>query len=226
MKRKNRPKNEPLIRLVGWNAGTAALTGLAASAALAAPGDLDPSFGDVGRQSAIESSYYSGLWSVDVQDDDSVLFGGGGEYVYFGLYTENFVGRLLPDGTPDAGYAASVLAETVVYDTALQSDGKLVGVGVTWQSDSKPRLLAFRQRPDGALDAEFGLGGLAILNDGSTSRETGYSVAVDPRAASSWRACGAANCWSRGFCRTARWIRASGRAGCTWVIPPARCTSR
>jgi uncharacterized delta-60 repeat protein len=175
MKRKNRSKNEPLIRLVGWNAGAAALAGLAASAALSAPGDLDPSFGDVGRRS-VDTGWFESLWSVEVGDDDSVLFGGGGEYEYWGLYIDNFIGRLMPDGTPDAGFAAPTLAETAVYDTALQADGKLVGVGTSWRPNGEGlKLVVFRLGPDGVLDAGFGLGGLAVVSAGNA----GHSLVID-----------------------------------------------
>jgi uncharacterized delta-60 repeat protein len=169
----------PLIRLVGLEAA-AAMASLAGAPAMAAPGDLDPSFGDVGRQSNIENPFYSSLWSVDVQDDDSVLFGGGGEFEYYGSYEVDFVGRLLPNGAPDASFAAATLQDTAVYDTTLQPDGKVIGVGVAKQPDGKRKQLVFRLRPDGSLDPDFGLGGLVIISDGSASREAGYSVVVEP----------------------------------------------
>ena len=62
----------------------------------------------------------------------------------------------------------------------MQSDGKVIGVGTARQPDGRKKLLVFRLRPDGSLDPDFGLGGLVIISDGSTSREAGYSVVVDP----------------------------------------------
>lgn len=180
MKRRKSKAKSPLIRLVGLEAAAVA-AGIAGSPAMANPGDLDPSFGDVGRQSAIGSAYYAQLWSVDVLGDDSVLFGGGAEYAgYYSDYIDEFVGRLLPDGTPDASFAAATLQDTAVYDTTLQADGKVVGVGVVRQPDGKRKLQLFRLRPDGSLDPDFGLGGLVLISDGSASREAGYSVVVDP----------------------------------------------
>ena len=181
MKRRKKTKGSksPLIRLVGLEAA-AAMAGMAGSPAMAAPGDLDPSFGDVGRRSVTETPSYVSLWSVDVQDDDSVLFGGGGEYDYYGSYEDYFFGRLLPNGTPDAGFAAATLQHTAVYDTTLQPDGKVIGVGTAKQPDGSKKLLVFRLRADGALDPGFGFGGLFVLSDGSASREAGYSVVVDP----------------------------------------------
>jgi len=179
-RKKSKGSKSPLIRLVGLEAAVA-ITGVAGSlTAAAAPGDLDPSFGDVGRQSSIATQYYSSLWSVDVQSDDSVLFGGGVEYDYYGTFEDFFVGRLLPNGAPDASFAAAALTNTAVYDTTLQSDGKVIGVGTARQPDGRRKLVVFRLRPDGALDPDFGLGGLVVISDGSASREAGYSVVVDP----------------------------------------------
>jgi uncharacterized delta-60 repeat protein/MYXO-CTERM domain-containing protein len=174
MKRKNSKYHKsPLIRLVGLEAATvAAAAGMTCSPATAAPGDLDPSFGDVGRQSSIHQSMFP-QWSVDVQADDAVLLGGGGEYCYFGCYEDYFVGRLLPNGTPDASFSAAALTDTWVLDTALQPDGKVVGVG-----NSNSKLQVFRLRSDGSLDADFGVGGLVQISAGSGA--TGHSVIIDP----------------------------------------------
>jgi uncharacterized delta-60 repeat protein len=158
-----------------------AVAGLASGAALAAPGDLDPSFGQVGRRSDIDSPGYANLRSVDVRPDDSVIFGGGADYDgYYGSYVDEFVGSLLPDGTADAGFAAATVESAAVFDTALQPDGKVVGVGIVQQPDGRKKLLLFRLLPSGALDTGFGLNGLVVVSDGTSNREAAYSVIVEP----------------------------------------------
>jgi uncharacterized delta-60 repeat protein len=184
MKRRKAKNAKPQIRLVGWEApvrAAVAVAGLASGVALAAPGDLDPSFGQVGRRSDIDSAGVASLWSVDVRPDDSVLFGGGGEYDgYYSSYVDDFIGSLLPDGKADAGFAAAALTNAAVYDTAMQPDGKVLAVGAVRQPDGNKKLLLYRLLPSGALDVSFGLNGVFVLSDGTTSREAGYSVSVDP----------------------------------------------
>jgi uncharacterized delta-60 repeat protein len=151
---------------------------MAGPPAMAAPGDLDPAFGDVGR---VGLDVAGTLWSVDVQDDDTILFAGGDYYCgYYFCDALDFTGRLLADGTPDAGFAAATLEQTVVYDSALQADGKLVNVGWIRRPDGAVKLQVFRLRPDGSLDQDFGLGGLVVVADATTSTEIGYSVLVEP----------------------------------------------
>lgn len=182
MKRTKSKGKAPGIRLVGWPVpvgAAVAFASLAGSAAIAAPGDLDPSFGNVGRLTGVATPGVSSLRSVDVRDDDSIIFGGGGEYDYYGTYVDEFVEGLLPDGSPDAGFVVPDLGSAAVYDTTLQTDGKLVGVGVVHLPDGKRKLLAFRTLSDGALDTSFGLSGTTVISDGGTGREAGYSVVVD-----------------------------------------------
>jgi uncharacterized delta-60 repeat protein len=180
-RRKASQEKSPLIRLVGLEAlAVAAAAGMAGPPAMAAPGDLDPSFGDVGR---VGLDVAGTLWSVEVQDDDAILFAGGYDYCsyYYGYVCDalDFTGRLFADGTPDAGFAVAALERTVVYDSALQADGKLVNVGLVRRPDGALKLQVFRLRPDGSLDQDFGLGGLVVVADATTSTEIGYSVLVE-----------------------------------------------
>jgi uncharacterized delta-60 repeat protein len=150
-------------------------TGIVCPVALGDPGDLDPTFADVGRFVAPEGQGLNGdTRSIALQDDNFVFAGGEivsyWYYYYSEHYTRGFGGRLTGDGTLDTGFDAPDLVNTRVIDAAMQSDGKLAGIG---QRDEV--YLAFRLERDGALDAGFGVDGIVEL----TGIEGVSSVAVD-----------------------------------------------
>jgi len=181
MKRKQASKaKSPLIRLVGLEAAVAA-TGIAGSmAAAAAPGDLDPAFGDVGRQSNLGIS--STLWSTDVAPDGSVFASGGeseSSYYYNFYYEDNFSSRLLSTGAIAADFLAVPLENSVIYDAARQTDGRLVEVGQVRLVDGSVRMQVSRRLADGTLDQGFGLNGKVWIDDGTTATVVGRSVIVD-----------------------------------------------
>ncbi|HEX6572020.1 MAG TPA: hypothetical protein VF055_08340, partial [Steroidobacteraceae bacterium] len=150
---------------------------MAGDEARGAAGDLDPTFGDVGRLSGFGA--YT-LWSVEVGDDESVLFGGG-DY-YCGYYVCDFldtVGLLEPDGSPDASFADPALGSTMFFDTARQSDGKIVAIGRS-RLDGSHRLKVVRLLPNGSLDTSFATGGEFTLPDSSVASESGTSILVEP----------------------------------------------
>src|SRR5262245_12568099 len=149
------------IRLAQRAAPTAALaTGLACPAALGAPGDLDPTFGDVGRFTP-PGGFEGFAQSVTTQDDDVVFAGGELGSFYFSVEPFGFAGRVSINGTLDAAFDAPDLAHTLVIDTATQPDGKIVGIGSKLNASfSGIIFVAFRLEHDGALDAGFGVDGI------------------------------------------------------------------
>jgi len=160
------------IRQVLRAAPAAALaTGIVCPAALADPGDLDPTFADVGRFTPPDLR--GRAQSLVTQEDNYVFAGGGLEFDFFTYETDTigFADRLSVDGILDAGFNAPDLADTLVVDTATQPDNKIVGVG-----RRHGVYIVFRLELDGALDAGFGVAGVRELTD-----VTGLgSIAVDP----------------------------------------------
>ena len=115
------------IRHVLRAAPAAALaTGIVCPAALGDPGDLDPTFADVGRFVVAPPDDREGrAQSIVVQDDDYIFAGGELVYdFYYDFSTLGFADRLSVDGTLDAGFDAPDLANTLVIDTAKQHDDK------------------------------------------------------------------------------------------------------
>jgi uncharacterized delta-60 repeat protein len=193
----------PLVRLVGLGprpraaraasrtpgsavlaASVAAVTvgGVALDEAWSAPGDLDPTFADVGRKS--DFGYSSALQSLDVRNDESILFAGGADYdTYYCYYygtcelVDTF-GMLSALGVPEPAFVPPDLDDTVIYDAALQSDGRMVATGRARQPDGRQKPVVLRLMPDGALDPGFGAGGQVVISDGTDSFESGNSILV------------------------------------------------
>lgn len=154
--------------------------------AQAAPGDLDPAYGDLGRLGPILNGP---AWSLAPQEDGTMLLAGGqGEYhtyFYWGYYTKflttNFVSRLAANGDTDPGFIAESLEETQVLDIARQEDGQVVAVGRRILTDTTSQLLAFRLQADGPLDSTFGEDGFVELSvEEHGDRQVATSVLVEP----------------------------------------------
>ncbi len=169
-------------------AATAALaSGLLCPLALGAPGDLDPSFGDVGR-TGLMVDFAGPAWSVEPVDDGQVIFAGGEDNTCYSDYycgdvdTPSFLGRLSSTGAIDPGFTAARLDGTVVLDTAVQPDGKVVCVGQKVRPEgffgSTAELTVFRLARDGALDPTFGTNGIAQFPEQRSG--SGHSLALDP----------------------------------------------
>lgn len=154
--------------------------GLAApAAALARPGDPDPSFAgdgvaDIGGDDA---------WGLAIQADGRIAVAGDQFCGEFGR--EAGAARLLADGTLDPTFGSGGIAchdsgyyiYEEAWDAALQPDGKLVLAG-HWSDASRGhdhRLV--RLLPDGSLDPSFGAGGRASANV-TGFRDMAFGVAL------------------------------------------------
>ena len=183
-------------------APTAAIaSGLLSLQALGAQGDLDPTFGDVGRVGPM-IDFDGPAWSLLPQDDNEILFAGGdfdatcvgslcdfGFDVHFNHFifdASGFVGELSSSGLLDMRSDGGVLLNTQVLDVVKQPDGKVIAVGRTAISDGRRQtpdtstLTVFRLSRDGSLDPTFGVAGVFRLATSQDDYHMGTSVALGP----------------------------------------------
>ena len=165
---------------------TAIASGLLSPPSWGAPGDLDPTFGDMGRASFPLKG--TAFHVQELSADESLIAGGEllfphhfgcGYYNYFcPTAADGFFGQVSPAGSLDLKYASAQLGETEVLDFALQPDGKLVAVGQS-VSAHKSVLTVFRLIPGGLLDPKFANGGVLHYAQNTVA----HSVVLDPSGA-------------------------------------------
>src|SRR4051794_13531451 len=144
----------------GRVAALAALAvGVCAPIALAAPGDLDPSYGSGGKATIDFSSGNEGAFSLRLQPDGKAVLGGyDGSSKSLGNQLAAF--RLNVDGLRDVGFHVNgesaligFASPSVAHAVALQSDGKIVLAGQTTATGSD--FTVGRINADGSLDTTF-----------------------------------------------------------------------
>ena len=182
---KKRQKSEVISKITkGIVPTTAIASGFLSPPSWGAPGDLDPTFGDMGR-----AGFPLKGTSFHVQEltaDESLMAGGEeqfhfhcGYYKYFCPTTvDGFMGQISPTGSLDLKVAAALLAGTEVLDLSLQPDGKIVAVG-QMISAKKSVLTVFRLVPGGLLDPKFANGGVLHFAQDTVA----HSVVLDPSGA-------------------------------------------
>jgi len=163
---------------------TAIASGLLSQPSFGAPGDLDPTFGDMGRVGSASTSQLGPAWSVQALDGDQSFIAGGEVHLgrgcsyYNTCHADGFFGQVSPVGSLDLQAAAPLGNKTEVFDFALQPDGKVVAVGLT-SSNGKSQLTVFRLASGGSLDPNFAHQGIMQYTPDSLAQ----SVLLDPSGA-------------------------------------------
>jgi uncharacterized delta-60 repeat protein len=147
--------------------GTAAAVTLAAlllasqQVALAAPGDLDPTFDDDGRVVTLFERPAAQAFASDVvvQTDGRIVAAGG-------AFLDGFaIARYEADGDRDRTFGGDgrvrtawpVLGQGSASAVALQPDGRIIAAGTMFSDDyATGRFAVARYRTDGSLDPSFG----------------------------------------------------------------------
>ena len=159
--------------------------------AAAAPGDLDPSFGEAGL---VYTDFIGEAYGMVLQPDGKIVTVGGHDYSSpsFALARFNIDGGLDPsfgDGgmlsTTFGGDQATYNRFTAAFDVAIQADGKIVAVGTTGKNPSGylsgNRFALARYEIDGTLDASFGTAGRVRTGFGSGhGGAAALGVAIQP----------------------------------------------
>jgi uncharacterized delta-60 repeat protein len=135
---------------------------LAASAASAADGDLDTSFGFVGDTHGANGS----VRSMTVKSDGKILI--GGRFTAYDSVSRTLVAQLNTDGSLDPSFnvdAGMNPFQTVIKSIVVQQDGRiLLGGSFTSSLNGVQRRALIRVNPNGSVDTTFNTGNVGFAN--------------------------------------------------------------
>ncbi len=153
----------------------------------AAPGDLDPTFGNGGKVlTPIGNSGGSAAQGVAVQSDGKIVVVGLSNSGTTSAQNYDFaVVRYNADGSLDAsfGTGGKVLTQIrendVAYAAAIQADGKIVLAGFSSTGTAASSDFALvRYNTDGSLDSSFGTGGKVLTDFGGSGGDYARDVVI------------------------------------------------
>ncbi|WP_327593710.1 calcium-binding protein [Streptomyces chartreusis] len=152
--------------------------------ALAAPGDLDPTFDGDGRV-VTDFGGYDESRGTALQPDGKIVTVGLVQ-PYESGEVDFALARYNPNGTLDSGFGTGGKVITDVRGSedyangvAVQADGKIVVVGRTSDPETlNPEFTVVRYNPDGTLDTGFGTGGAVVTEFGTGGPSEAFSVKV------------------------------------------------
>lgn len=135
-------------------------------ARLSRAGLLDTTFGTGG---VTEVPDYAGIRALRIQPDGRVLV--AGSFSAIGGVPRNCIARLNTDGTVDTTFVSALPSSTsIVFDVALQDDGKMLITGFFTRPDRAGYQVIARLNANGSLDTTF--------NVSSSFYGTGRAVAL------------------------------------------------
>jgi uncharacterized delta-60 repeat protein len=132
-------------------------------------GSLDASFGTGGKVTTDFAKGHDVAHAIALQRDGKLVVAGYSEQS--GRGSEFALARYHPDGSLDTSFGTGGkvtthfgLSTNMAHGVALQSDGKIIAVGFSYQgrSASAADFALARYYPDGRLDTGFGTGGNTI----------------------------------------------------------------
>ena len=142
-----------------------------------ANGTLDSSFGVGGKVLTSSSSSGSAAYGIAIQADGKLIASGSAD-LDFALVRYKTDGNLdLLFGKNGRVTTSFTNAYSVGWSVAIQSDGKIVGAGYTYNGNANQDFAVARYNTDGSLDSSFGNGG-KVITTLTNSDDNAYSVAI------------------------------------------------
>ncbi len=148
----------------------------------AAPGDLDLTFGNGGKVVTPIGSDNDYSFGAAIQSDGKIVLAGES---FNGTNRDFALARYNTDGSLDTSFGSGGKAVTPIGssdesagDLVIQSDGKIIVAGYSYNANSLIDFALVRYNTDGSLDTSFGIGGKVVTPFGSVGSDLVIAHAI------------------------------------------------
>ncbi|MEI6407927.1 MAG: hypothetical protein WCR52_00970 [Bacteroidota bacterium] len=148
-------------------------------------GSLDETFGQNGIITFDLGDDEDIFYAIKVLADGKILLGGDTYDKNTSTSVDLLLIRLNPDGSPDTNFGNNGIVKKNFYlgfetirSLQIQADGKIIAAGFQFINPAQRKIQVERFQVNGATDPSFGNNGVKIIDYGSGSDNTAYSIAV------------------------------------------------
>lgn len=145
-------------------------------------GTPDTSFGTGGKATTSFGTFRDRIQAINIQTDGKIVAAG---HSWNGTASVFTLARYSSNGTLDTSFGSGGKVTTAIgtsdsyaYAIAIQTDGKIVAAGWSWNGTTNVFALA-RYNSNGTLDTSFGTGGITTTVFGSSNVQA-FAVAIQP----------------------------------------------
>ncbi len=153
-----------------------------AAAISAAPGNLDLTFGNGGKVVTPIGSDNDYSFGASIQSDGKIVLAGE---TFNGTNRDFALARYNTNGSLDTAFGSGGKVVTPIGsgdesagDLAIQSDGKIIVAGYSYNANSLIDFALVRYNTDGSLDNSFGIGGKVVTSFGSVGSDLVIAHAI------------------------------------------------
>jgi uncharacterized delta-60 repeat protein len=139
-------------------------------------GSIDLTFNptDVGYGDGLGAN--NTVWTTSIQSDGKIII--GGNFTSYNRITRNSIARLNANGILDTSFNPGTGANSIVYTTSIQSDGKIIIGGDFTSYNGAIRNYIARLNTDGTLDSSFNPGTGADSSVRTTSIQSDGKIII------------------------------------------------
>ena len=136
----------------------------------------------INRDGTLDTTFTTGygpnftVYDIAIQSDGKIII--VGQFKYYNNILRNRIARINADGTLDASFVIGTGADDIIYDVALQTDGKILITGAFLNYNGVSTKYLARLNANGTLDTTFNIGAGPDVQPSSVTIQTDGQIII------------------------------------------------